>query len=159
MTTEEVEELQRKQLQQLLEQEELLAREKSLKEGTVKYHYDQQRERHLENLEKAKRSPGKGKMGALRTRKQTDHFGVPVSSTIPFCLEKEATRGPKRPVSAVKSPPKPEEPEQGDVIQKPEGGTRRRDPKAEYAELHARRLAYKAKKHLQNKKSDSESSS
>ena len=53
----------------------------------------------------------------------------------------------------VKSPPKPEEPEH------PERGTRRRDPKAEYAELHARRLAYKAKKHLQKKASDSESSS
>ena len=41
MSTEDVEELQRKQLQQLVEQEELMAREKSLKEGTVKYHYDQ----------------------------------------------------------------------------------------------------------------------
>ena len=154
MSTEEVEELQRKQLQQLIEQEELQAREKLLKEGTVKYHYDQQRERHLENLEKAKRSPGKGKMGALRTRKQTEHFGLPVSSAIPFCLgKKEVKRGPKRPVSTVKSPPKPEEPEH------PEVGTRRRDPKAEYVELHARRLTYKAKKHLQNKMSDSESSS
>ena len=113
MSTEDVEELQRKQLQQLIEQEELMAREKALKEGTVKYHYDQQRERHLENLEKAKRSPGKGKMGALRSRKQTEHFGLPVSSAIPFCLgKKEATRGPKRSVSAIKSPPKPEEPEQ-----------------------------------------------
>ena len=151
MSTEDVEELQRKQLQQLIEQEELMAREKSLKEGTVKYHYDQQRIHHLE---KAKRSPGKGKMGALRSRKQTEHFGLPVSSAIPFCLgKKDATRGPKRSVSAVKSPPKPEEPEQ------PQGGTRRRDPKVEYAERQARKIAYKAKKHMQNRMSDSEASS
>ena len=45
MTDEQVEELQPKQLNALLEQEALLAREKSLKEGTVKFHYDSQREK------------------------------------------------------------------------------------------------------------------
>ena len=152
MTNEQVEELQRKPLQQLIEQEELMAREKSQKEGTVKYHYDQQRERHLE---KVKRSPGKGKMGALRTRKQTDHFGVPVSSAIPFCVgKKDATRPPKRSVSAAASPDKPQE------SQQQQGGTRRRDPKVEFAERQARKLAYKAKQHMQKKAmSDSETSS
>ena len=45
MTDEEVEELQRKQLNALLEQEAMLAREKALKEGTVKFHCDSQREK------------------------------------------------------------------------------------------------------------------
>ena len=132
MSIEDVDELQHKQIQQLIEQEELMAREKALKEGTIKYHCDQQRERHLE---RAKRSPGKGKMGALRSRKQTEHFGLPVSSAIPFCLgKKDASRAPKRSVSAVKSPPKPDEPQQQ------QSGTRRRDSKVEFAELQARKL-------------------
>ena len=105
MSLEEVEELQRKQLNALREQEAMLAREKALKEGTVKFHYDSQREK-VEAKRKA--SPGKRKMGALRTRKQTDLFGVQVSSAIPFCIgKKEAERKPKRP--APKRQPSPPE--------------------------------------------------
>ena len=144
MTNEEVEELQRKQLQVLQEHEAMLEREKALKEGTIKFHYDSQRER-VEAKRKA--SPGKGKMGSLRSRKQTDLFGVQVSSAIPFCIgKKEVQRKPKRPAPEHQQSPPAES-----------GGTQRRDPKAEYLEHEARKTVWKAKQHFKNKaSSDSE---
>ena len=94
-------------------------------------------------------------MGALRARKQTEHFGLPVSSAIPFCIgKKNASRAPKRSASAATSPLKPDE------TQQQQGGTRRRDPKIEFAEIQARKIAYKAKQHMKKKAmSDSETSS
>ena len=144
MSPEEAKELQRKQLNALREQEAMLAREKALKEGTVKFHYDSQREK-VEAKRKA--SPGKGKIGALRTRKQTDLFGVQVSSAIPFYIgKKEVERKPKLP-APTRQPSPPAE----------IGGTQRRDPKAEYLEHEARKTVWRAKQHFKNKaSSDSE---